>query len=86
MKITIKILAEKILDYLHHKLTINELVDWSENTLMNDDFDEKDFDTINDIISAIGLADVRAFGLLWEDCENYLGKLGYKVKVQAEAV
>ena len=86
MTITKKILAEKILDYLHHKITLAELVDWSENALMKDDFDEKDFDTINDIISAIGLADVRVFGLLWEDCENYLNKLGYKVKVQAEAV
>lgn len=86
MIITKKILAGKILDYLHHKLTLTELVDWAENTLMKDDFDENDFEIINDIISAIGLADVRAFGLLWEDCEAYLNNLGYKVKVEAQAV
>ncbi len=86
MTITKKILAGKILDYLHHKITLSELVDWAENAMMNDDFDEKDFETINDIVSAIGLADIRAFGLLWEDCETYLNKLGYRVKVEAEAV
>lgn len=84
MTISKKILAEKILDSLHHKITLAEFVDWSEKSLMEDDFDEQDFATINDIISAMGLADVRAFGLLWEDYENYLKKFGYKVKIQVE--
>lgn len=86
MIITKKILADKILDYLHHKITLTELVDWSENALMEGVFDEKDFDLISDITGRLGLADVRAFGLMWEDCEKYLKQLGYKVNIKAEAI
>ena len=28
------------------------------------------------------LADVREFGLTWDDCYDYLHKLGYDVKVE----
>ncbi|HAY35315.1 MAG TPA: hypothetical protein PK536_01265 [Ignavibacteria bacterium] len=86
MKITKKILAGKILDYLHHKITLPELVDWSENALMEGEFDEKDFELLGDITGRLGLADVRAFGLMWEDCEKYLNQLGYKVNIKAEAI
>ncbi|MEO6694516.1 MAG: hypothetical protein ABIY50_12240 [Ignavibacteria bacterium] len=86
MIITKKILADKILHYLQHKITLSELVDWAENATMKNAFEEKDFDIIDEIVSAIGLADVKAFGLTWEDCEKYLNKLGYRVKVEAEAV
>lgn len=30
----------------------------------------------------VGVADVRAFGLTWEDCEALLGQLGYKARVE----
>lgn len=86
MIITKKILADKILHYLQHKITLSELVDWAENATMKNAFEEKDFGIIDVIVSAIGLADVKAFGLTWEDCEKYLNKLGYRVKVEAEAV
>lgn len=86
MTITNKILADKILHYLQHKLTLSELVSWAENAQMEDDFDEKNYDIINEITGAIGLADVKAFGLTWEDCEKYLNQLGYKVKVETEVV
>ena len=86
MKITKNILADKILDYLHHKITLEELVDWSENTLMDGEFDENDFELLKEITGRLGLADVRAFGLMWEDCEDYLNKLGYKVNIKAEAI
>lgn len=86
MIITKKILADKILDYLPHRISLAEHVDWSENTLMNGEFDEKDFELIKEITGRLGLANVRAFGLMWEDCENYLNKLGYKVKIKTEAI
>ncbi len=86
MIITKQIVAGMILDYLHHKITLPELVDWSENAVMDGEFDEKDFELINEIVSRLGLSDVRAFGLLWEDCEEYLNKLGYKVKVEASSL
>jgi hypothetical protein len=43
--------------------------------------DARDLDTIRDIASRLGLADVREFGLTWEDCESYLSRLGYQTKV-----
>ena len=45
------------------------------------EFDESDLDTIRDITSRLGLSDVREFGLTWEDCEEYLSRLGYQTKV-----
>ncbi|MCY7361093.1 MAG: hypothetical protein LH629_03345 [Ignavibacteria bacterium] len=86
MIITKKILADNILDYLHHRISLSELVDWSENILMDGEFDENDFELLKEITGRLGLADVRAFGLMWEDCEDYLNKLGYKVNIKAEAI
>ena len=37
-------------------------------------------DTIRDITSRLGLADVREFGLTWEDCEGYRSCLGYRTR------
>lgn len=46
------------------------------------DFEDKDFELLRDILARIGLADVREFGLSWDDCYDYLHKLGYDVKVE----
>lgn len=46
-----------------------------------EEFDERDLDTIRDITSRLGLADVREFGLTWEDCDAYLLRLGHRAKV-----
>ncbi len=81
MKITRKDVARKITDYLHHQITLEELVDWAENMMMEADFESQDFETLRDIISRLGLADVKAFGMTWEDCENFLSRLGYKAQV-----
>ena len=37
------------------------------------------------VVSRIGVADVRAFGLTWEDCENLLDRLGYRTRVEGFA-
>ena len=36
---------------------------------------------IRSAVSRLGVADVRAFGLTWEDCEEMLGQLGYCARV-----
>ena len=51
--------------------------------MMDEEFDERDLDTIRDITSRLGLADVREFGLTWEDCEGFLSRLGYRTKVDS---
>lgn len=81
MKITRQIAADKIADYLHGKLSQVELVDWAERAMMDADFDETDMDVLSDIVGRLGLADVAEFGLRWQDCEEFLRRLGYRAKV-----
>lgn len=80
--ITRDVLASRLKDYLQHRLTRAELVDWAEQAMMDGEFDERDRDTIRDITSRLGLADVREFGLTWEDCEGYLERLGFEARVE----
>ena len=54
--ITREILARKLSDYLQHRITLPELVDWAERAMMEDEFDARDLETIRDITSRIGLA------------------------------
>jgi len=81
MKITRQIVADKIAEYLHGKLSQAELVDWAERAMMDADFDETNMDVLSDIIGRLGLADVAEFGLRWQDCEEFLRHLGYRAKV-----
>lgn len=87
MTITRKILVEKIKDYLNHRIALEELVDWLEQSMMEDDFEEDHFQKIRNIIARIGLTDVKAFGLSWDECEEFLNRLGYRARVEVvEAV
>ena len=82
MKITNKEVAQKLIDYLHHEISLTELVDWAEDAMMEADFEDQNIDTLKDIVGRLGLADVRAFGMNWEDCEAYLARLGYSIKIE----
>lgn len=73
--------AEKLTAYLRHTITLEELVDWAEQVMQEGDFDEADDETLRDVVSRLGVADVRAFGLTWGDCEQFLQRLGYIVRV-----
>ena len=81
MLITKKIVADKIAAYLHHDITHAQLVDWAERALMEDEFEADGLPAIRSAISRLGVADVRAFGLTWEDCEAFLARLGYRAKI-----
>ena len=81
MKITRQMVADKIADYLYGKVSQAELVDWSERAMMDADFDEPDIEVLSDIIGRLGLADVAEFGLRWQDCEDFLRRLGYRATV-----
>ncbi len=73
--------AQKLTDHLQHHISQEELVGWAESAMMEADFAEGDFETLREIVSRLGLADVRAFGMSWEDCEEFLARLGYRVNV-----
>jgi hypothetical protein len=81
VKITRQIVADKIADYLHGKISQAQLVEWSEQAMMDADFDEADTELLTDIVGRLGLADVAEFGLRWQDCEEFLRRLGYRAKV-----
>jgi cobyrinic acid a,c-diamide synthase len=81
MLITKKIVADKIAAYLHHDITLAQLVDWAERAMMEDEFEENGLPAIRSAISRLGVADVRAFGLTWEDCEELLSQLGFSARV-----
>ena len=83
--ITTQTIAEKLTHYLCHRLTLADLVDWAEQAMMEEEFDENNLEPLRDIVSRLGLADVRAFGLTWEDCEAFLSRLGYQVHVEVSA-
>ena len=82
MMITKQTVADQIAAYLHHGITQAKLVDWSENALMEGEFDEKDAAAISAVVSRLGVADVRAFGLTWADCEELLAQLGFSARIE----
>jgi hypothetical protein len=85
MTITKKTVADKIAAYLHHEMTLAQLVDWSENVLIEGELADHDAGTISSVVARLGVADVRAFGLAWEDCEELLLQLGFSPRVEVVA-
>jgi len=86
MQLTREAVVRKLAAYLHHEISLDELVAWANAAMMEDDFDETHYDAIRDAIARLGLADVRAFGLTWEDCASILKQLGYDARVEIVAV
>lgn len=80
--ITRQTIAEKIGAYLRHDLSLSQLVDWAENVVMDGEFAERDAAMLSRVAARLGVADVRVFGLTWEDCEELLRQLGYAAKVE----
>jgi hypothetical protein len=84
-RITRETVAKKLGAYLRHELSLTNLVAWAETVLMDGEFDPKDLELIRDVVARLGVADVRAFGLTWEDCEEFLSRLGYAARVNIVA-
>ena len=82
MQITRQTVAQKLADYLHHEIPLAELVDWAESVMMEGEFEEEHHEVVRNAVARLGVADMRAFGLTWEDCEQVLGELGYDARVE----
>ena len=82
MTITKQHVAGKIAAYLHHEIALDDLVDWSEQALMEGEFDERGSALLARVVARLGVADVRAFGLAWEDGEEILAELGFVPHVE----
>jgi hypothetical protein len=85
MLVTKQSAAQKLTAYLHHELSLAQLVDWAEIALLDGEFAEQDVEALRFVVSRLGVADVRAFGLTWEDCESLLDRLGYRARVEVFA-
>ena len=82
MIVTRKTVAEELASYLNRRVSLARLVDWAEDALCDGELDEQDTELLRDILARVGLADVREFGLSWDDCYNFLSQLGYTVQVK----
>lgn len=83
---TKKITAEKINDYLNHRITLAQLVLWCENIMLDAEIAEEDTDVVAEVAARIGVADVTNFGLLWNECDELLRKLGYELNFDLKKV
>ena len=81
MNVTRQQAADKLAAYFRHDLKLEDLVNWAEDAMMDGVLPEPPDPALRDVIARLGLADVRAFGLTWEDCEGFLARLGYRAKV-----
>ncbi|RKY68825.1 MAG: hypothetical protein DRP97_05910 [Candidatus Latescibacterota bacterium] len=84
MIITKETVAGKICETLRHAMSPANLVDWAEEALRDAAIDEKDADLIAELLARLGLGDVKQFGLMWEDCFEFLRRLGYEVEIKAK--
>ena len=85
MLVTKQIAAQQLAAYLHHEISLAQLVTWAETALQDGEFAEADVEALRFVVGRLGVADVRAFGLTWEDCENLLERLGYRTRVEVFA-
>jgi hypothetical protein len=83
MTITREVLRDQLLAYLNHKITLAQLVDWAEDLFCEGELDTQEAELLREIIARLGLADVSEFGLSWEDCYDFLARLGYQAQVRA---
>jgi hypothetical protein len=85
MTVTRDIVAHKLGDYLHGDTNLEGLVDWAEQALLEADFPPGEEEILADIVGRLGLADVKSFGLTWEDCREMFRSLGVSAKVDLVA-
>lgn len=84
MAITKQTVANKIAAYLRHDISLVELVNWAEEAMMEGEFAEE-MSAVSGVVARLGVADVRAFSLTWEDCVQLLRELGYTARVDIVA-
>jgi hypothetical protein len=82
MTVTRENVALQLASYLHRQSTLESLVDWSESQMLEGEFEST---VVRDVVARLGLADVRAFGLTWHDCQQLLDDLGYTARIEIEA-
>ena len=85
MTVTKKMVVDHLKAYLLGQASIDEIVSWAEDVMAEGEIEDQDFEVVREIVSRLGLGDVAAFGLTWEDMCEMLARLGYRAKVELEA-
>ncbi len=75
MVITNEVIRDQLLAYLNRAITLAQLVDWAEDALNEGELEAQNSEALRDIIARLGLADVREFGLSWDDCYEFLARI-----------
>ena len=86
MKITCDVVADRLKLYLDGQISLESLVSWAEDAMMEGEFVGDDLALMRDIVARLGVSDVAAFGLTWEDAKAMLQSLGYHPKLAFEMV
>ena len=84
MLITRDTVAQQLAAYLEGKRTLAQIVSWAHDAFNEGEFHETDLEVIRDVVARLGLADVAAFGLTWEDAVGMLARLGYRASVSIQ--
>ena len=56
MQLTRAAVAHKLAAYLHHEISLDDLVAWANAVMMEDDFEEAYYDAIRNAVARLGLA------------------------------
>jgi hypothetical protein len=83
--ITKQVVADKIAAWLRHEITQEQLVAWAEEVIHEGEFPDAEAPELAQAVGRLGLADVKEFGLAWDDCEALLQSLGFTAKVEITA-
>jgi len=86
MNISRETVSDQLLAYLNQELSLSELVNWAENTFIDDILTpDEDIPLLNDILMYLAGADTAYFPLTWEICAKFMGQLGTPIKVIRQA-
>lgn len=73
---------DQLNQYLNQQVSLAQLVDWAETTLIEPGIPEhEDTDTLMDILMYLGAADTRGFPLTWDIITDFVARLGGQVRV-----
>jgi len=81
--LTRQTVADQLLAYLHHKLPLPELVAWCEWAAFEAPLVPGTEEVLMPILMRLGVSDVEAFSLSWEEWEDIMRQLGYELHVVA---
>ena len=79
MRISKNIVIQKLANYLNHRMTKEELVQWCEQVMQEDTFEST---VVQEIVGRIGLMDSKNFEVSYEDLSVMLNRLGHHLKVE----